>query len=451
MTVRNSNLAQFVLSNLGWMAASIFLALVVWVAATMTNNPIEQREINRIPVIVTLPEGYILDRPSASPLTAQVVVRAQKSEWDLLVPDDIVVTADLSQISRPGEYRVELRADVMSPRHGRVVAIRPSSLTLIADQEAEKRVPVQPFVSQDPPLGYTVVSEPTCDQTEATVRGTSERVNSVHHAEVRIDLSDEQNPITRTFDLIPVQENNRSVSGVELVPAQVTCSVTIEARDDVVEMRVLPNVIGNPPDGYLFGGYADVTPETVGVTGNRLSIGAMGGVVRTEAIDISTRTETFTVEVPLSLPPGVSLVPENQLIEVTVMISSLPSSRQLEEVPVEVTGLDSTQYRATVLQSAVTVFAVGPETLLPDRENLHVVVDLSGLTPGNHQVVPRAVILGQEEAPDQVTITIYPEELTVSIEPLTPTPLPSVTPTLDTTPLTTGTPSPRQVTSTPTP
>jgi len=80
------------------------------------------------------------------------------------------------------------------------------------------------------------------------------------------------------------------------------------------------------------------------VTGSRSAISAMGGLVRTVPIDISDETETFTSEVPLDLPDGVTLVPENQLIRVTVTISPVRSSRQFQEVPVEITGLDPTAH-----------------------------------------------------------------------------------------------------------
>lgn len=428
--MRENSLIQFLARNLGWMLVSLFLAIAIWAAANLESNPVEEREIKNLPVSVSLPEGFVLTR-QPEPATVSAVVRTQQNEWNLLVPDDILISADLGGIREPGEYRIELQSDVVSQRHARVVAIRPSTLVFAVDQEAEKRVAVRVIVRREPPLGYSLPSDlsTVCDQTEVTVRGSAERVNSVDHVEVRMDLSDQRNPLTRSFDLIAVQGDGRTATQVEMLPASVSCTIDIQAREDVIQMRVLPEVVGDPPDGYLFEGYV-AQPETVGVTGSRSAISAMGGLVRTVPIDISDEIETFTNEVQLDLPEGVTLVPENQLIRVTVTISPVRSSRQFQEVPVEITGLDPTAHRATVLPNAVTVLVVGPEAMLPMREDVRVLVDLADMAAGNYQLAPQGLIIDQETG-NGMQITVRPEQVSVTIESLFPTPSPSPTPTVE--------------------
>jgi len=226
-----------------------------------------------------------------------------------------------------------------------------------------------------------------------------------------------------------VQGDGRTATQVEMLPASVSCTIDIQAREDVIQMRVLPEVVGDPPDGYLFEGYV-AQPETVGVTGSRSAISAMGGLVRTVPIDISDEIETFTNEVQLDLPEGVTLVPENQLIRVTVTISPVRSSRQFQEVPVEITGLDPTAHRATVLPNAVTVLVVGPEAMLPMREDVRVLVDLADMAAGNYQLAPQGLIIDQETG-NGMQITVRPEQVSVTIESLFPTPSPSPTPTVE--------------------
>ena len=120
-------------------------------------------------------------------------------------------------------------------------------------------------------------------------------------------------------------------------------------------------------------------------------------------------------------------MPENQTVKVTIVIEPQISTRQFEDVPVEVTGLDPTQYRATGLAGTVTVFVSGPLNKLPSRENLRVIVDLSGLHAGNHEVVPQAVLVGMEDT-SSLTVTVSPDELGVTIETLAPTATPTASP-----------------------
>jgi|AMZC01.1.fsa_nt_AMZC01000947.1_4 YbbR domain-containing protein len=421
--MRTHSLFQSFVSNLGWMAISVLLALMIWVAANMANNPVEQNEVQAVPVRIELPEGFVLSRsPDITAVTA--VVRAERNQWDLITPGDILVTADLRNLKEPGEYRIELEAEVASPLHGRVVALRPSTLTLKIDYEVEKRVAIRVVVTRDPPLGYTYPSDLTCSSTEALVRGSAERVAEVAYVEARLDLADELNPVTKVVSLIPVQNSGLRVRDVELDPASVSCDVPIQPREDVFQMPVQPKITGNPPPGYNVVRYAEIVPDTVALTGDLAAIRSLPGLVRTAPIDLTNRTETFTTEVPVDLPPGVSTVPENQIIKVTIVIEPQISTRQFEDVPVEVTGLDPTQFRATGLADTVTVFVSGPLNRLPNRENLRVVVNLSGLPVGNHQVTPQAMLMGLQDT-SALSVTVSPDELSVTIEALNPTPTPS--------------------------
>jgi YbbR domain-containing protein len=420
--MRSRAIARFIAGNLGWILASLALALVIWLAARMETNPVEQDEIANVDVSVRLPEGYILGSPP-EPDSVTAVVRAERSEWDLLLPSDILVTADLrDEVDRPGEYRAVLEAEVVAPLHGQVVALRPSSIVFQVDERAEERLPIQVVVSREPPLGYTYPRNLTCEQTEVLVSGSQARVDEVARVEARLNLSDDRNPITKTVNLTAVRENGQSVrTDIELTPASVECTIDIQVREGVTPVEVLPDRGGtNPPRGYIFEGYADIEPATVGVTGDQDAILGMNQVVKTAPIDLSERTETFTTELPLVLPEGVSLVTENQLVRVTVLISPVRSTREFQEVPVEVTGLDQTLYRATGLASTVTVNIGGPQLQLPDRDAVRAIVDLEGLPPGNHQVEPEAVIIG--EGVEDLSVSITPELLNVTIEALNPTP-----------------------------
>ncbi len=415
---------QIIGRNLGWMIASILLALVVWVAATMANNPVEQRELSRVEITYEIPDGFVLVNEGSLPQTVSVFIRTQESEWGLLVPDDVTVIAAPEDVRRPGEYRVELDAMINAPRFGTVAAVRPSTLTLEIGVLSEARAPIDVVVRREPPLGYSYPSELVCDQTEVIVRGSTERVQSVRSAEVRIDLSDKRNPFTDTFDLIPVNADGRTVSNVELSPSSVVCSVDIQVREDVTPIEVLPATTGSPPDGYIFEGYDSFSPRSVGVTGDRDAIAGMNRVVRTAPIDLRGRTETFTVDVPVQLPAGVRLVPEDQTISVTVRISPQTTTRQYEDVPVIVTGLETERYQVRGLANTVTAFITGPEDRLPAPGDVTVEVSVSELGTGNHQIRPVPMVDGNPQ-PDGLALSVEPQELSLTIEalaaPITPT------------------------------
>jgi YbbR domain-containing protein len=421
--MRANALARFLATNLGWMAAAIFLAAAIWTAANMASNPVEQDELRNIQARVTLPDGFVITsrEPDASTVTA--VIRASQSEWDLLVPSDLLITADLSHIREPGEYRVELEAEMASQRRARVVALRPSSWILMVGREAEKRMAIQVIVTNDPPLGYTYPPDLTCDETEVVVSGSADAVLRVARVEARLNLGDELNPVSKNVNLTAALADGLRAPDVTLAPAAVTCDVDIQPREDVFQMPVLPKTTGSPPPGYDFKDYALIEPDTVALTGDRNAILSLPGLVRTVPVDLTGKTETFTVDAALDLPPGVQTVPENQMIRVTVRIEPQVTTRQFEDVPVEVTGLDPTQFRATGLADTVTVFVSGPPGQLPEQDGVRVIVDLSGLPPGNHQVRPQGMITAGDAS--ALTISVSPDTLSVTIEALNPPTSPS--------------------------
>ncbi|RPI98815.1 MAG: hypothetical protein EHM39_07540, partial [Chloroflexi bacterium] len=127
--MRRSPFVQFFISNLSWMGASVVLALMIWIAANMADDPVMQDELDRVAVQIELPEGFVVTgQPEIATVTA--VIRASRTQWDLLTPDSVLVTADLSSYDQPGTYRVELDAEVISPLQGRVVALRPAVWTV---------------------------------------------------------------------------------------------------------------------------------------------------------------------------------------------------------------------------------------------------------------------------------------------------------------------------------
>lgn len=424
--MRNNPLIKFTLSNLGWMLASLFLALSIWVAANMADNPVVQDEISGVSVRILLPEGYVITaRPEATTVTA--IVRAPRRDWDLLLPGDLLVTANLQNLRAPGEYRVKLEADVAEPLHGRVVALRPSTWTISIDTKVEARLAVEVLVTETPPLGYTYGRDITCDATEVVVSGSSQRVRAVDRVEARLDLSEALNPVRRTVNLIPVQADGSRAREIELVPATVVCDVDVRIREGVTPVEVLPDRGGTaPPRGYTFQGYTDISPQRVGVTGDAEAIDAMNSVIRTMPIDLSDKTQTFTTEVALALPAGVELVEGSQLVRVTVLITPVIDSREFVGVPVAVVGLDTALYDVEGLADTVTVNVSGPMAQLETLNlgNIRIVADLTGLLPGNHQVTPQASLIGVTGGEELTISSILPGQFSVTILPQ-PTPTPA--------------------------
>src|SRR5438128_11927226 len=132
---------RFVLDNLGWMLGSLALAVLVWYAAVSAQNPVEQRRFpSRVPIQILKDEGLLV--ANTPPEVALVTVRAPRSVWEVLEPEDISVVADLTKLS-PGVHTVELRGFLSPARQGVVTDMQPSQITVELARRSDKLVNIE--------------------------------------------------------------------------------------------------------------------------------------------------------------------------------------------------------------------------------------------------------------------------------------------------------------------
>ncbi|GAB4569701.1 MAG: hypothetical protein Kow0077_02660 [Anaerolineae bacterium] len=412
------------LTNLAWAAVSLLLAVIVWIAATTQQNPVESRSFpQRIPIEIVTDEGMIVTNDPVS--SAQVVLRARSDVWDTLQASDIQIVADLRG-RLPGTHTVDL--DIQFATVNRIIVedYQPRQITVVLDQAAERLVPVQADIRSGPPTGFEIASI-TFSEQETRVTGPASQVDRVAAAEVRLVLNNERNPFTRNYRLFALDAEGRSVPDVTLIPETVDVTVDIQPREDFREVFVTPNIIGEPAAGYVIYSIT-YEPQTILVSGRPSALEQITGTIQTAPIDLTGQTRSFSRTVSVELPPGVFLATE-QSVTVTVEIDTLTASRRFERLPVQVQGLNpASNLQATITPAEVTMLITGPQpildTLTPD--SISIIADLAGLAPGGYQIPLQAVV--NREGLESAVISVLPPVLDVQITEIIP-PDTTLTPT----------------------
>jgi YbbR domain-containing protein len=403
--------AAILLRNLLWFAASLALALFVWVIATLQADPIEQARVSgSIPVRLEPDEGLLV--VSTQPITPSVSVRvrAPRSVLDILSAGDLDAWVDLGGLG-PGEHSLSVQAQIGRPQAS-LVDLSPAFLRVTLEQASQRQVPILARIEAEPPAGY-FRDEPTFDVplNQVLVSGPLSRVEQVASAEVVLDLADSRNPYQATLTLVPVDTAGQPVTGVTLDPAAVTVSVSIQRRDDVREVAVRPNLTGRLPDGYVLNalGY---TPQTVLVSGSPAQLAALPDTLSTAPINLAEITATLETDVPVLLPAGDVLLITGQTVTVTIEVEALTATLQFENIPVEIIGLGE-GLEARAIPNQVSVLLTGPQPELDrlSRADIVVTLDLNGLEAGNYTLSP-VVTAGELDLSDS---TILPAELDVEI------------------------------------
>jgi len=189
---------------------------------------------------------------------------------------------------------------------------------------------------------------------------------------------------------------------------------------------------GTQASGYRLAG-VDVFPPTVTLIGSPGALEALPAFAATEPIDISGARADIEKDVPLTLPPDVALF-DRQSVRVVVKVEPIVGSLTIPSQPV-VIGLGpglaarvSPETVDVILEGALPVL----ETIDPSlgsgqalEQDVRVILDLSDLGIGTHQIEPRV------ETPEGVVArSVLPATVQVIVERAPRgTPTPSFTPT----------------------
>lgn len=406
-------LNHVILSNAIWFAGSLVLAFFVWVIATYQSDPIQQRRFpDRLPVQLVPDDGLLVTAPPAANRTATVVIRAPRSVLDLLTREEIEVWGELDGLP-PGEHTVELQARLArSP--ATVLDISPRLMRVTLEELLLKQVPLKAEVTAEPPAGFTR-DQPEFDISlnQVQASGPSSKVAKVIAAQIRLDLSQQRNPLEADVRLTPVDADGAAVDGVTVDPEVVRVRVNIRRRDDVREVSVRPQLVGSLPEGYVLNSLS-YTPQVLLVSGAPSELAKLPDLLTTAPVNLTDRTSSFEALVPVLLPEAGLLLLSEQNIRVSVEISPLTASRQFNDIPVEVIGRSS-QIEARLSPNRVTVLITGPQPIIErlKPEEIRVAVDLNGLAPGNHAVTPTVAVSQGRIAPEN--ISVLPAEIDVEI------------------------------------
>ncbi len=434
---------QFGVDHVGWILVSLSLALLIWVVASLDENPIQQRELTdpvAIEFLDASEDGVVLLNSATLRRTASIMIRAPRGSWeaededDRLKRSDIELWADLRDLE-PGTHTVELHARIVEdgPR-GRVVGVSPSEILVEMVPLQAVAMPVEFLEVSALPDDFQYIRN-GCDADEVNIQGPNVVVQDLARAEVRLNLRRPDEDVWHVGEVVLLDSGGRELTTRELesltiVPDQIGCQVIVSQIANSKKLRVAPVVTGAPPTGYFIES-TETQPEEVTVVGDRDQLELLvGDSVQTEPINITGQTSEFSRTVALELPEGIRLLDENTRITVTVHIRPIVTTRQFAEVPVQLVNLAAT-FSASVVPQTVIVTVDGPEPLIRDLtlEDLSVTVDVLALGEGTHTALPAVVLVLREAVRDVATVSVQPQtvEVVISLLP-TSTPQPGDTP-----------------------
>ncbi|MFO7680384.1 MAG: CdaR family protein [Chloroflexota bacterium] len=362
---------------------SLLLAALIWLVASQEKNPVLLQSYELPLSIVGKPADSTLD---LSTDTIVVIVEAPSNVLRNLSSDDFSAVLDLSQIPLGEEVFIPV---TIKPKVSGVTVNTPSPDTVRArlDQLITREIPVVLDIRGSAARGHTQ-GEALADPQTIIVVGTSEQVEPLDSARVTVFLNNvRETVVTSPFPIFYDRQGRvASSSGLHSVSHEsVQVTIPVAESADFAEKIIDVDWTGSPADGYRLLGIS-VDPPTVLLQGLPTRLTALAQVL-TEPIDITGLTETFSQQVTLNLPDGITMDGGDDF-SVTVEIEPILSTAVYIR-PVEFQGIGK-GLTASADPEDARIALFGPLPILDSltEDEVRVTVDTFGLLTGTYSLEP---------------------------------------------------------------
>lgn len=414
-----SPVRQFV-NNLGTVILSFLLAFVIWLSATLQDDPFATQEFADVPIgILNQPDNSVIFNRNELADYVSVRARAPRSVLTELKATDFVATMDLSSVE-PGTSASVPIAVVCHQKAVRIESWTPTAQTVHLEAIRVLTMPVTIELEGQVSMGYQV-SSMTVTPDRVVVQGPASFLDQLATMYGTVDVREAKANIIEQATLRPLDANGKLVPGLQWTPDRIEVRVTVQRRLGYKpDVEVVPDLQGSPAPGYRLGSVS-VQPSTVTLAGLPSVLDQLPGFIETWPISVTGATGDLLIHSPLTVPSAVVVVGVDY-VTVTVQVLPIQSSRAITAT-VEMQGVRP-GWVASASPEVVDVILEGPDSILSGLKpgDVRAVVDLFNYSLGKHRVAVQVV------APLGVSVvSVIPETIEVVIA-VAPTPTSTATP-----------------------
>lgn len=345
-------------------------------AITMSNLPVEV-EYND--------EAYVIE---GLPTKADLVLLGKKSELYLAEQyGDHKVTLDLTGLD-VGTHKVTL--DYNNPIRKLNYILDPGTVTIVIyPKVSEVRTLSIDVINTDKLDETLVVSNVLLDRNDVIIKSYKEKLNTVANVKAIVDVNslNATESGTYTIDnvkLVAYDDKGKEISGIEVVPGQVTATVTITSPSKTVPLKIVP--VGEVRSGSAISSITSSVTNVIVYADE--SVLKDINYIEVE-IDVNGISSNKTYQKVINKPQGARSISDTSVtINVTM---EEETSKDFMNISVETEGLNE-KFKAsgaTENDARVTVSVRGVGSLLEQLldTDIKAYVDLSGITePGTYNV-----------------------------------------------------------------
>lgn len=295
----------------------VLLSFGLWIYVTNIENPIKSYELNKVPVEIKNSDNLKSSGLTLSPnQNFYVNLKIEGSSQDLFSIDkeDFKISVDLNElVLKKGENKVMVRIEE-APQDIKIKNSTGLIITINTEEYKTKEVPVKSKINVISKSGYYVAT-PIFSPEIVLVSGPESLVDRVTSVVAEAEESNAVKTIIKNYIVIPVDNNYKEVTGVQL------SQKWVEATIEINEGKTVPikiNVIGTIQNDLKLKSISSDTTE-IGITGPKSILDSISEI-GTENIDISQIKDNTSMEVKLKIPDGILIHNGQNNINVNILV-----------------------------------------------------------------------------------------------------------------------------------
>lgn len=396
---------------------TILLALVLWIYVNIIVSPIIRRTVTTKVEYRNMPQ---LMRVLPQSAVTEVVLTGTRRDFIIAGRDLVQASVDLYSL-RPGSAMLPLK--VTTPPGLTMVSIKPAQIEVTGEPLIRREFEISAEVKGQTDEGF--LSEmPNLTPRRVTVEGPKEVIERIAVAQVAITLNNARNSVSESCPVVLLATSGELIEGVKVVPEKVNVDITVKAGYPGRVIRVMPQFINKPPEGYRLEGF-DVVPPDISITGPGRILEQMNELL-TMPIDLAMMTSSGSITALLKPPVETVRVSGTGTVIVGIRLAASQVIRQFAGLPLTIKN--SSNQHCLVSPSSYTLILRGFVEQLDrvSRADMNLVLDMRKMAPGSYAVdLPCPV-----GVPDKVEVVeIQPKKVQIEITEIQPDPpTPEVSP-----------------------
>ncbi|WP_058993756.1 CdaR family protein [Sarcina ventriculi] len=404
----------------------LLLSFGLWIYISNIENPIKQYTITNIPVQIVNLDVLKEDNLTLAPdqnFTISLTIQGTSTNIYSINKSQFTAVANLSNYTlKSGDNSIPVEI-TNSPNNVNIKNNGVLRINIKLENITEKTMPVKSELNVTT-SNSTYVKNISFSTNQITVSGPEETVNEVSKLVVRGNVTANNSTTTASFPVVAVDSSGNVVNDVVLSTNNVQTTITVE-KGKLVPIKVqttgelragltLENIIANP--------------NTIKILGSESVLDSTDEIL-SEPINLNSITGNETIITNLIVPRNITLLPNENEINVDVKVSGADENNSENvvngntettktfEIPITIEG-NLSGYTVNLSSNTVTVVLKGTKKELDNLQasNLSCKVDISKLTKEGGVVSPTVDInnennvLVDSQNPQTVDVTFTKAE-----------------------------------------